>query len=318
MKIIPARKSALVITDFYRVMMKSYTKHTLNFKMFQKEVSSREVSLVPIIYKGKIQATCSLAVDKTNPDGKPYYASVHKVTVLPELRSKGLGIQANANALKYARQIGCHFIHCSAVINVEQARGGGNQPNLRELAICVNKLNYLLTGFRLADLPDFSRSVDRQYTSTVVLWRPIKKMTKMRSYFLAKKKLITYYKNLNNFKISINWRKNSKLYEESGKRPGIVRAGSSKIEDFANTPYLPSFFLPFYGPKKETMYFGYNYKTILTRASKGWNLADINYYSLSKVISDNDFVSLSKVIQKHIVKRALIKYSSPSVKKNNI
>ena len=317
-KIIAADKSIKIISDFYKTMMKSYTKHTLNYKKFSDEAAKDNTSLLPIICKGNIQATCALIVDKTNSEGKPYYASVHRVTVLPKLRGKGLGTRANANALKYAKQVGCRFIHCSAVINVERTLGGGNRPNLRELKICVNKLGYLVTGFRLTDLPDFSRTVDRQYTSTAVLWRPLSKRVKIKSYFLAKSKLISYYKGPDNFKVSPDWRGNCGLHEENGKRPGIARATSNKIENFANTPYLPSFFLPFYGPKNETIYFGYKYETVLTRASNGWNIADLNYSLLEKCISDNDFIDFSKKVQKHIIKQALISYSNPAVKKNNI
>lgn len=316
-KITPIKKTSSVVSDFYKTMMKSYVKHTLNYKELMQESSNINVTLLPYLYKGRMVATCSFFIDKTNPNGKPFYGSIHRISVLPSLRGNGLGTQVNKTALKYAKQINCQYVYSSAVINVEGA-GGGNNPNLGELKICINKLDYMLTGFRLVDLPDFGRFADKQHTSTAVVWKPLNKHVNMTDYNIATKKLVSYYNNTKHFGMIRNWKKNSDLSEIKGKRPGVSIGISTEIEDFSGTPYLPTYFLPFYGPNKETVYFGYKYKIVLTRVSRGWNIADLNYPLLKRVIKNAEYINLSRDIQKQIIKRARIIYSNPIIKKKNI
>lgn len=315
MEIMPTVKTEEIVKEFYDTMMCSYAKHTLNYAELRQEINNDNVRLLPISYEGKVIATSSLFIDKFDPNGNPYYGSVHRLTVNPKFRGRDLGILANKNVLEYAKQIGCKQVHCGVLINIEDM-GGGNNPNLAELNICLNKFSYKPTGFRLVDLPDFSRVDDLQFTSTAVLWKQIGGEDKSHAYELDLQNLMNYYNNSNNFKILDVSR--SKLHIYPPKKTGAILASSTNIDDFKGSEYLPSYFLPFYSDNLETVYFGFKYKKIMTRASQGPNVADINYQLLTNELNNVLLIKLLIQIQERIVQRSNIAYSDPIVKKNNI
>lgn len=315
MEIGPVRKSVDIVNGFYETMMKSYAKHTLTHSELEGEINSENIYLFPIFQNDKMVATGSLFVEKLDLENVPYYGSVHRITVDPKFRGLGLGTVVNKNALRYAAQIGCKQIYCSVLVNTEGI-GGGNNPNLSELNICINKLSYKPTGYRLVDLPDFSRVDDLQFTSTAVLWKQIDEEDKSHSYEIGLQELISYYNNPNNFELLDA--SDGKLQIYPPKKTGATLASGTNIDDFRGTKYLPSYFLPFYGNSLETIYFGFKYDKIRTRASEGNNIADINYTLLSNQLNNNLLINLLEKIQERITQRTEIVYSDPKIKENNI
>lgn len=313
-EITPARKDTVIFDQYYETILLSFAKHYLNHDELSTELNKDNIQLLPIFVDGRLIATCTLCIEKYNSE-TPYYASVHRVTVDPEFRGFGYGYLANKNAFEYAKQIGCKQIYCSVVTNVE-GKGGGNNPNLRELNICINKLGYKPTGFRFVDLPDFSRIEDKQYTSTIVVWRDIDD-EKESHYDYSLAKLFDYYNDSKNFVIS--GKKPDKLLTMlSPKKTGAEVAISPHIEHFSHSNFLPTYFLPRYGENGETIFFGFKYYKILTRVASGTNIADINYEELGKCVYNRKLLNLAKSIQRRIVERSEITYSDPSVKIKNI
>jgi hypothetical protein len=76
------------------------------------------------------------------------------------------------------------------------------------------------------------------------------------------------------------------------------------------------YFLPNFDLDRKNVYFGFNYKIILTRAYKGDNIADLNYELLSHIL-DKEWISLVKKIQKQIVLNFDIHYSKKFIKESN-
>lgn len=316
MEIMPTDKTDEIVKEFYDTMMLSYAKHTFSYNEIRKEISSENVILLPIFYQGKIVATSSFFIEKVDSKNNPYYGSVHRVTVDPNFRGLGFGTMANNNVLTYATQIGCNQIYCSVLLNIE-GMGGGNKPNLAELNICINKLSYKPTGYRLVDLPDFSRVEDLQFTSTAVLWKPIGKEVEKNVYEKGLQELINYYNNPHNFEI-LSKDQDNELQIYPPKKTGATLASSANINDFIGTRFLPSYFLPFYGDSLKTVYFGFKYDKIRTRASEGNNIADINYQLLANQINNNLLVDLLVKIQERIVQNFETIYCDPKIKENNI
>lgn len=315
MEIVPAKKNVGIVSEFYETMMKSYAKHTLTYSELEGEINSENIHLFPIFQNNRMIATGSLLVEKLDFESAPYYGSVHRITVDPEFRGLGFGTAVNKNALEYAAQIGCKQIYCSVLINTEGI-GGGNDPNLSELNICTNKLSYKPTGYRLVDLPDFSRVDDLQFTSTAVLWRQIDGEDKSQVYEVGMQTLVNYYDNSNNFDVLDVLESNLHIYPP--KKTGATLASSTNIDDFIGTEYLPSYFLPYYSENLKTVYFGFRYDRILTRTSSGSNVADINYALLSNQLNNNLLINLLEKIQERIIQRTEIIYGDPKIKENNI
>lgn len=314
----PSVSESEIIEEFYRVITLSYAKHTLNFSEFKKEAFRDDVYMIPIFKEGHVVTTGSLFIDKKNEDNRPYYGSIHRIAVHPKFRGKRLGVKVNQMTLDYAQKLGCEHVYCSAVLNVEGSEGGGNSPNLAQLNICLSKFGYQITGLRLVDLPDFGRKNDLQYTSTAVLWKPLKDINESKQICrVAKEKLFFYYQEQSNFEIYKNLEYKNKLKVITTKKTGAKLAASSKLEDFSHTSYLPSYFLPFYGQNKEVVYFGFHYKKVLTRTSDGPNVADLDYRLLRSFITD-EWLDFSKKVQEQIVSRTKVIYSDPFIKENNL
>lgn len=314
MELYVSEKSNTLFNQFYNVILRSFAKHYLNHDELVAELKRDNIKLLPTFVKNRLVATCSLCIEKEKY-GSPYYASVHRLTVDPEFRGLGYGYLTNKKAFKYAKEIGCKHIYCSVVANVE-GKGGGNKPNLRELDICINKLKYKPTGYRFVDLPDFGRIEDKQYTSTIVVWRNINDKEKT-DYSYNLNKLFDYYNNSKNFKI-FKQNPDKFLTLLSPKKTGAEIACSSNIEHFSHSNFLPTYFLPKYGDNKETVFFGFRYHKILTRTASGTNIADFNYEELKKYIKDDSLLNLAKIIQKRIASRSEIIYSDSIIKTRNL
>lgn len=308
MKIIEIQKNPKKIREFYKTMMLSYAKHTLSFKEFQEEVKNESVHLLTISINNKIVATCSFFVEKVDSNNRPYYGSIHRVTVDPKFRGQGLGIEINKIALDFGKQLGCKYVYCSALINVKGLKTGG-LPNLGQLNICINKLGYVPVGFRLLDLPDFDNKKDKQFTSTVVLWKPLGIIKDNKNYILAKENLFLAYNSKPRSKLIIN-RKIIKPYIISYKKTGAKLVGLGNIHCFEGTDLLPSYFLPFYGKRHDTVYFAFKYGTVLTDAKKNnSNITGVSYKLLRSIISDSEWIDLLKNIQKGIIQNSSIQYA---------
>jgi len=312
---LPIEKGVAIFDQFYETMLRSFAKHYLNHDELVTELNKDNVKLLPIFVNDKLIATCTLCIEKLDHSNLPYYASVHRVTVDPEFRGLGYGYLANKRALEYASEIGCKHIYCSVVANFE-GKGGGNNPNLRELSICTNKLGYKPTGFRFVDLPDFGRLEDKQYTSTIVVWRNTNNEEE-DNYSINLNELFDYYSNTENFDI-LDKNSDKLVTMLPPKKTGAEVAFSPHIECFSHSNFLPTYFLPGYGDGEETIFFGFRYHKILTRVADGQNIADLNYENLGRYINDGRLLNLAEIIQKRIIERSDIVYSDPIIKINNL
>lgn len=309
-----SEKNDAVFDQYYNAILRSFAKHYLNHDELVAELKRDNIKLLPTFINDRLIAACSLCIEKEKY-GSPYYASIHRLTVDPEFRGLGYGYLTNKKAFEYAKEIGCKHIYCSVVANVE-GKSGGNKPNLRELDICINKLKYKPTGYRFVDLPDFGRIEDKQYTSTIVVWRNINDKEKT-DYSYNLNKLFDYYNSSKNFKI-FKQNPDKFLTLLSPKKTGAEIACSSSIEHFSHSNFLPTYFLPKYGDNKETIFFGFRYHKILTRTASGINISDFNYKELSKYLKNDGLLNLAKIIQKRITERSEIVYSDPIIKIRNL
>jgi len=304
-------KNESSIKEFYGVMTSSYAKHTLDLPSFLAEAKKENIKLFVIKDKGMIISTLSLVIENND-----FYTSIHRVSTLGEYRNMGLATKMYKHAMTYSQKLGRKYIFCSAVINVE-GKGGGNLPNLANLHINLYKLGYLPTGFRLLDLPDFGRIKDIQQTSTCVVWKPLINKYDYSKYLDSVEKLINFYKENNKMKIVANNKNIKKLnIIKYCEKTGVNLASSTNINNFVNSGYLPMYFLPNFESDRRNVYFGFNYKIILTRAYKGDNIADLNYKLLGHII-DKKWIWLVKKIQKQIALNFDIHYSKNFIKELN-